>query len=145
MLLWKPSRGGLVPKGKLQERFAAFAGGDWGSLLSQSEEAAKSAAAIRQRRPRTRVDSVEQRVERAQSLAELGELSSGRLALDGARCAPRNEQTLRALQDPRRRLVALREHLPSTLGSVRVGPRGSVAKPEECSQERRPWSVGDDV
>ena len=46
MLLWKPSRGGLVPKGKLQERFAAFARGDWGSLLSQSEEAAKSAAAI---------------------------------------------------------------------------------------------------
>ena len=38
MILWKPSRGGLVPKGKLQERFAAFARGDWGSL-SQSVEA----------------------------------------------------------------------------------------------------------
>ena len=33
------------PQGKLQERFAAFAGREWGSLLSQSEEAAKSAAA----------------------------------------------------------------------------------------------------
>ena len=117
MLLWKPSRGGMVPKWKLQERFAAFARRDWGSLLSQSEEAAKSAAAIRQRRQRTRVDSVEQRAERAQSLAELGELSSARLALDGASCAPRNEQTLRALRDPRRRLVALREHLPDEVQS----------------------------
>ena len=84
VLLWKPSRLGLVPKGKLQERFA-FARGEWGSLLSQSVEAAKSAAAIRQCRQRTRV-AVEQRAERAQLLAELGELSSARLALDGA-CA----------------------------------------------------------
>ena len=113
MLLWKPSRGGLITKEKLQERVAAFAKGV-GSLLSQSEEATKSATAIRQR---TRVDSVEQRAKRAQSLAELGELSSARLALDGACCAPRNELTLRALRDPRRRLVALREHLPEGVRS----------------------------
>ena len=117
MLLRKPSRVCSVSKGKFQERFDAFARGDWGSLLSQSEEAAKSAAAIRQRSQRTRVDSVEQRAERAQSLAELGELSSARLALDGASCAPRNEQTLRALRDPRRRLVALREDLPDEVQS----------------------------
>ena len=58
------SRGGSVPKGKLLERFAAFASGEWGSLLLQ------------------RVDSFEQRAERAQSLAELGLLSSARLALE---------------------------------------------------------------
>ena len=86
-------------------------------MLSQSEEAAKSVAAVRQLRQRTRVDSIEQRAERAQSLAELGELSSARLALDGASCAPRNEQTLRALRDPRRRLVALREDLPEEVQS----------------------------
>ena len=45
-------------------------------------------------------------------MAELGELSSARLASNGASCAPRNEKTLRALRDPHRRLVALREHLP---------------------------------
>ena len=116
MLLWKPSRGGLVPKGKLQERFAAFAREEWGFLFSQSGEAARFAAAIRQRRKRIRVDSIEQRVERAQSLAELGELSSARLALDGAFCTSRNEQTLRALRDPRR-LVEWREHLPDEVQS----------------------------
>ena len=54
----------IGPQRKLQERFAAFARGEWGSLFSQSEETAKSAAAIRQRRQRVRVDSVEQRAER---------------------------------------------------------------------------------
>ena len=44
-------------------------------------------------------------------------MSSARLALDGASCAPRNEQTLRALRDPRRRLVALREDLPDEVQS----------------------------
>ena len=40
------------------------------------------------------VDNVEHRAEQAQSLLELGELSSARLALDVACCAPRNEQTI---------------------------------------------------
>ena len=62
MLLWKPSRG-VVLKGKLQERFAAFPRRELASLFSQSEKAAKSAAAVRQRRQRTHVDSVEQRAE----------------------------------------------------------------------------------
>ena len=104
------------PKGKLQERFAACSGEEWVFLLRQSDEAAKSASAIRQRCQRTRVDSVEQRAERAQALAGLGELPSARLVLDGASCAPRDEWTLRALWDPRRRPVALRENLPTAQG-----------------------------
>ena len=95
--------------------------------------------AIQQRRQRTRVDSIEQRAERAQSSAELGELSSARLALDGASCALRNEQTLRALRDPRRRLVALREDLPDEVQSHQpVVPfqldHEAVAEFEECPQ-----------
>ena len=44
MLLHKPARGGLVPKRKLMERFAAFTRGEWTELLITSRDCAEAAA-----------------------------------------------------------------------------------------------------
>ena len=51
------------------------------------------------RRRRTQTDTIDRRAERAESLVHLGELSSGRHALEGAPLAPGNEETRRALTD----------------------------------------------
>ena len=40
MSLVRPARGGLVPKDKLQERFARFPAGQWASLIDGSIAAA---------------------------------------------------------------------------------------------------------
>ena len=39
LLLFRPPRGGLIPRGRLQERLARFAAGDWEALLLSSLEA----------------------------------------------------------------------------------------------------------
>ena len=67
------------------------------------------------RRHRTRTDSVERRAERAQALVALGEISSGRAALEGDPVAPGNQATLNSLRDESREPRALREPLPDHL------------------------------
>ena len=62
LLLHRPSRGCLVKKTKLQERFAQFASGQRSTLLEESV--------------------------RAEKLAHLGELSAARQALEGEAVAP---------------------------------------------------------
>ena len=80
MLLFCPGRGGMIPKKKLQERFLLIAQGEWLKLLRLSHEVAQSRARGSRRIRQNQVDSVERRAERAQALAQLGELSSARQA-----------------------------------------------------------------
>ena len=115
MLLFRKTRGGMIPKGQLQERFAQFRHGDWMDLLLQSRDVSEEATAVRSRRRRTQVDTVERRAERAQALVAMGEVSSGRAVLEGAPVAPGNEATLNSLRDESRRPPPLREPLPEHL------------------------------
>ena len=72
------------PKNQLLDRLQKFANGEWIDLLGLSREASESAASIRSRRSRTRVDTVEKRVERAEALISMGEISAARHALEGS-------------------------------------------------------------
>ena len=81
LLLFRSCRGGTIPKKKLQDRFSLFARGEWLQLLRLSQDAAECRGSRRIRQ--ARADSVEHRAERAQGLAQLGELSSARQALEG--------------------------------------------------------------
>ena len=100
-----------MPKKKLQDRFSLFARGEWLQLLRLSQDAAECRGSRRIRQ--ARADSVENRAERAQALAQLGELSSARQALEGFRTAPGSLPTLRALTNPDRRPA--RDPLPQSV------------------------------
>ena len=80
-----------------------------------SKQTAEEAAVARGRRRRTWVDSVERRAERAQTLVALGEISSGRAALEGSPVAPGNQATLNSLRDESSRPRTLRDPLPDHL------------------------------
>ena len=115
MLLFRPPRGGFVHKCQLTERFARFSRGQWIELLLASQASSENARRAQFRRNRTAVDSVERRAERAFCLAQLGELSSARQALEGDAVALGNDQTLQALRDPLRRPPVPRDPLPADL------------------------------
>ena len=103
LLLHRPPRGGTIPKHKLVARFESFASGQWSSLLRESEEGCEIAATARARHRRRPVDDIAARAERAQALVMMGEVSSGRQALEGAAVAPGTDHTLRLLTDASRR------------------------------------------
>ena len=116
MLLHKPVRGGLVPKGKLKERFNLFTQGRWEDLIFASQQCDADALKVSSRRRRTQQgDSVEKRADRASDLIQMGELSAARHALEGDLIAPGNRQTLNALQDPESRPPVPREALPASI------------------------------
>ena len=66
---------------------------------------------VRRRRRRAR-DDTERRAARAQVFVQMGELSSGRAALEAAEVAPGSEDTLQQLQNPTRRPPRPREPIP---------------------------------
>ena len=103
MLLFKPPRGGVVPRKKLESRIRLFQEGEWLSLLRDSATCSEMAhtSAVRRRRRGQAEDAV--RASRALSLVQMGELSSARQALEGAPLAPGNLATLGILTDPSRR------------------------------------------
>ena len=85
MLLHRPPRGGLVPRKWLEERFRSFEAGEWESLVIQSMPGAEQAAILSaRRRRRERTGDVEGRAARAVRFVQMGELSAGRQALEGA-------------------------------------------------------------
>ena len=98
LLLFRPLRGGNISKQQLLERFSAFSRGEWDQLM-QSEDCNEAASRGFHRRHRA-VDNLDRRVDRAQSLIMMGEVSAGRQALEGAPLAPRTQRTLDQLQDP---------------------------------------------
>ena len=113
LLLHRPPRGGLVPKSKLVQRFDDFARGYWEKLF-QSEKCDEEAsrACTRKRRRQKPEDDITRRAARALALAQKGELSAGRQALEGADLAPGTMETLRELRDPVRRPARIRQPLP---------------------------------
>ena len=115
LLLFRPPRGGLIPKQQLQNRFSLFARGEWEQLLLQSEECGAAASKALQRKRRTQTDTPERRADRAQSLVLMGEVSAGRHALEGAPLAPGTQRTLDQLRDPVRRPTTAYAPLPQAL------------------------------
>ena len=146
MMLLRPPRGGFIPKCQLHERFSLFSSGHWIELLLASQALSENARRVQQRRSRTASDSVERGAERAFCLAQLGELSSARQALEGEPIAPGDNHTLRSLQDLARRPPVARDPLPDDvlshqpevpfsleqdrlLRNLRVSRRGGAAGP----------------
>ena len=108
MLLHRPPRGGLLGKEKLLARFEKFAAGQWTDLLRASDLCSEQA----RRKGRRQESGFDKRVSRALHLVQLGELSSGRQALEGADLAPGTTATLNALRDPTKRPPRPREDVP---------------------------------
>ena len=61
------------------------------------------------------MDTVEKRVERAEALISMGEISVARHALEGSPVAPGNEDTLNALRDEDRRHPVPRDPIPEEI------------------------------
>ena len=114
LLSLKP-RGGLIIREQLTSRFSLFSQGWCTELIRASEQDAEDASTARCRRLRCRSVDVERRAARAQMLVQLGELSSGRQALEAAEVAPGTLQTLQALRDPSRRPRPAREAISREL------------------------------
>ena len=111
LLLFRPPRGGLVPKARLQERVSMFSAGDWLTLLDTSLEASVTGTTARCRRRRGKQDTIQARAARALGLVHMGELSNARQALEGDALAPGTEKTWKALTDEERRPPGVREPL----------------------------------
>ena len=154
LLLFRPPRGGNIHKNKLGERFQAFAEGQWSHLLSQSRQCAEDASVAmhRKRRRHSPQQDLDRRALRAEGLVQMGELSAGRQALEGASLAPGNRQTLDALQDPQRRPPEPRDPIPRLVldfvpevpfdldetkfaSNVRSARRGAAAGPSGMTVE----------
>ena len=82
---------------KLVQRFDDFAIGDWEKLLQSSDKCDEEAsrACTRKRRRQKPEDDITRRAARALALVQMGKLSAGRQALEGADLAPGNMETLR--------------------------------------------------
>ena len=80
LLLFRPHRGGLVPRARLQERVSRFASGEWVDLLRSSLKSSLQGISASCKRRRRQCDSVPERVARAIALANMGELSNARQA-----------------------------------------------------------------
>ena len=111
MILFRPSRGGTIPRKRLEARIELFQQGLWLELLRESATCAERAHTQSVRRRRRQCVDEERQVTRALSLVHMGELSAARQALEGAPMAPGTLATLRALTDPERRPPIPREGL----------------------------------
>ena len=112
MILFRPGRGGSVPRSKLEARITSFQRGLWFDLLAEGASCAErvQTQSVR-RRCRQQHDDEWKRAARALSLVQMGELSAARQALEGAPVAPGNMAILRALTDPEKRPPLPREEL----------------------------------
>ena len=127
LLLHRKCRGGKVGKEKLRERFDVFQAGGWASLLTASVEHDEEAARIATRKRRTHQHGdLEHRIGRALTRIQLGELTAGRQALEGADLAPGTEATLRQL---RQRPQVPRDPIP--VEHLRHVPRTPFALAED--------------
>ena len=99
-LLDRGSRGGLISRLKLSQRFETFVQGEWMALLRSGQCCDEQASVERRRVGRRIGDDVERRALRALSLTQMGELSSARQALNGAAIAPGIETTRATLTNP---------------------------------------------
>ena len=114
LLLFRPARGGDIHKGKLAQRFQDYSLGKWSELLRASTQSAEDASKAQstKRRHHFVEDELDRRAARVLSLVQMGELSSGRHALEGAFLTPGKQQNLEALCDSVRRPPVPRDPLP---------------------------------
>ena len=123
MFLHRAKRGGTIPRYILQARFQKFAHGQSSELLRESTEGSETAASLRARRCRRRPDDIVVRAARAQALVVMGEISSGRQALEGVAVARGTDHTLHLLTDRERRPPnPVRELSPKMLEFVPAVP-----------------------
>ena len=129
MFLFRPSRGGQVPKKTLSARVDLCQRGQWVELVEMSLiGSVEAASASSRRRRRFKGDDVEQRARRAFHMVQLGEVSAGRQALDGACLAPGDLKTLKALKDPTRRPPVPRDPLPDSVAQCEPEERFSLSQ-----------------
>ena len=84
-MLFKPPRGESIGQERLAQRFTRFNNGHWIDLIRSSRECDQEFARVSRRARRRNQDGdFERRTERAHRLAQLGELSSARQALEGS-------------------------------------------------------------
>ena len=104
------AQGWIDPPSKIARQIHSLHQGGWIQLLIEGRECCEAAfnASVRRRRTTTN-DTLERKAERAQMLVMMGEVLSGRRALEGAPLAPGNDVTLTQL---RRRPQVSREPLP---------------------------------
>ena len=158
MFLFRPSRRGLVPKKTLSARVDFFERGLWVDLVEMSLASSVEATNTQARRRRkTDGDNVERRARRAFHMVQLGEVSAGRQALDGASLAPGDSKTKKALEDPSRRPAVPRDSVPDSIAqfepeelfslaqelflkNVRCARRGAAPGPSEMTADHvRPF------
>ena len=114
-------RGGTIPKSKLVARFDKFAVGQWNDLINEGVQCAEDAVTQTAR---------ERRALRALQCVQMGELSAGRQALEGAELAPGNEETLRELN---KRPARPRDPIPELPGTV---PAFNLSEKKFCQNVR---------
>ena len=104
-----------MSKKVLMARVDLFNSGRWDELIKMSVTSSFDAACAQARRRRgANEDNVEKRARRAYHMIQLGEVSAGRQALEGASLATGDERTLNALKDPARRRPFLKGSLCHT-------------------------------
>ena len=129
MFLYRPSRGGQVPKKTLSDRVDLFQRGQWVELVEMSLiSSVEAASASSRRRRRFKGDNVEQLARIAFHMVQLGEVSAGRQALDGACLAPGDLKTLKALEDPIRHPPVPRDPLPDSIAQCELQERFSLSQ-----------------
>ena len=156
MLLFRPSRGGKIPKPQLLERFAKFQRGQWSELVEEGAILAEEAHSVCCRKRRMQKADVPRRAHRALRCVLDGELSAARQALEGAEIGPGTEKTHKALtnqlkrpSEPRSRLPDwVRTHEPEEpvvldgeefVKSLRNSRRGAAPGPSGmCAEHLRP-------
>ena len=92
-----------TPQGRLKERVARFCAGEWVPLLEMSLECSVQGNVASRRRRRRATDDLQCRVGRALGLAQMGELSHARRALEGEPVVPSTENTWKANEAKRPR------------------------------------------
>ena len=119
MFLFRPCRGGQVPKKTLMARLGLFQDGKWVELVEMSLVSSVQAVNVRARaRRRSDGDDIQKRVRRAFHMVQLGEVSAGRQALEGASLAAGDQKTLNALRDPTRRPAVSRDSVPDDIAGL---------------------------
>ena len=99
LLLFRPRKGGKVPKKALEERFQLFQEGRWLELLAFCRETERQVhqSSVRRRRRQRQDHGIQRRVDRAHNLVHLG---AAPRALEGANVAPGTMATLRETDKP---------------------------------------------
>ena len=120
MLLFRPRRGGLVPRKHLEERVRLFQEGQFAVVGTESGKRSPRSPSFNQEEdPSHEQRGHEGGTERPKTLVQFGELSAGRGALEGAEVAPGTLATLRELTNPERRTPFPRHEVTREVADTR--------------------------